>query len=444
MQQDTENTEEETVESIVNPETEQEANNTESSEEEQEQEQKADTPEPEESSQTSVTPEADRPTTPVQLQTSEAPATPTQSRITLPITPASPPRPPRSPVRTRPQSTLTVPSQQARSTMAAATQNNEIKMSAPAEFSGERTKTEEFIADCILIFGANPTRFDTDEKKIAYALSYIKSGTGGSWKLNWIKEHTNSTTGVVAHGAWNTFKDAFLKQFQEPNYEARNRQALSMISQGNKSAADYAQKFQLVAGRSGINDDNALSTLFLNGLNAPLIQKIYMGDLPTTLQEWYDKAIQLDQQWIQAQTITRNTRDNRQDVQNVQIRTTRLSPEEVRRYRTEGRCFRCGQIGHMANNRRFHPYGNNQDTRIEESRSSQSGTENLGINQPNGSKEPRRTKNRIGAIKESILNDGLSTDHKIEGIIRRIEELSTEDQDVLFDMIDMDEKDADA
>ena len=37
-------------------------------------------------------------------------------------------------------------------------------------------------------------------------------------------------------------------------------------------------------------------------------------------------------------------------------RSTRLTAEEVRRYKTENRCFRCGQVDHTARDNRFYPH----------------------------------------------------------------------------------------
>ncbi|EIM85183.1 uncharacterized protein STEHIDRAFT_35060, partial [Stereum hirsutum FP-91666 SS1] len=58
----------------------------------------------------------------------------------------------------------------------------DTKISASDDFKGEASKVQEFIISCELYFAANPERYADDDKKIIFALSYMKGDTAGAWK----------------------------------------------------------------------------------------------------------------------------------------------------------------------------------------------------------------------------------------------------------------------
>lgn len=57
----------------------------------------------------------------------------------------------------------------------------EVRLRNPDVFNGDRTKSKRFMADIDNYQSLNPSIYDTDEKKIAYALSYMRGGTAGPW-----------------------------------------------------------------------------------------------------------------------------------------------------------------------------------------------------------------------------------------------------------------------
>ena len=58
---------------------------------------------------------------------------------------------------------------------------------SPDKFNGlDRSKLRTYFAQCLLVFRANPCKFDTDTKKITYACSYL-DGLAFEWY-----EHRNS------------------------------------------------------------------------------------------------------------------------------------------------------------------------------------------------------------------------------------------------------------
>ena len=58
----------------------------------------------------------------------------------------------------------------------------EFKLNPPTAFSGDRKKLKEFLIETEMYLTINREVFDTDEKKIIFALSYMREGTAGPWK----------------------------------------------------------------------------------------------------------------------------------------------------------------------------------------------------------------------------------------------------------------------
>ena len=64
----------------------------------------------------------------------------------------------------------------------------EIKMNPPTPFTGERKKLDNFLLEIEIYLKMNDSVYDTDEKKIMFALSYMKelqdSGNNLSGEIN--------------------------------------------------------------------------------------------------------------------------------------------------------------------------------------------------------------------------------------------------------------------
>jgi hypothetical protein len=59
--------------------------------------------------------------------------------------------------------------------------NREIKIRAPYDFTGDWTKTMKFLQKVMLFLQVNEAIYDTDEKKIIFALSFMNGGTASVW-----------------------------------------------------------------------------------------------------------------------------------------------------------------------------------------------------------------------------------------------------------------------
>lgn len=296
----------------------------------------------------------------------------------------------------------------------------DIKINPPKEFDGNRDDTLEFLTDCDNYIKARGDKLRDDEKKIAWALSYLKGGSAGPWKISFIEDNASN------YGSWTDFKTLFKKVFGTIDHEAKNRLTLMNLKQGSTSADDHIVKFRTLLARSGLKEDLTKVTLFQTSLNDALRNKIYSHTpLPTTIDEWYAKASELDHQWQFSNSMNRNTNwRERKTSRDIKVRAVNLSFAERQKYIKEGRCFRCDKIGHRANNPQFHPRNEARPTNQNGQRSTNPFRTGLG-------QQIRQT--TTAPQQQEELPQGTSA---IQELVRKIQEMSSDDQDTVLEMFE--------
>ena len=58
----------------------------------------------------------------------------------------------------------------------------EVKMNTPTPFTEDRKKLEEFLIETDMYPSMNEDTYNTDQRQIIFALSFMKDGTAGPWK----------------------------------------------------------------------------------------------------------------------------------------------------------------------------------------------------------------------------------------------------------------------
>ncbi len=89
---------------------------------------------------------------------------------------------------------------------------------------------------------------------------------------------------------------------------------LETLRQGGKTAEKLNTEWDLLVRQAGIGTagDTTLVKAYQKVLNRPLLEKILNRDaVPTTIQGWKDKAVQLDNNYRRKMAILGKTRDNR-------------------------------------------------------------------------------------------------------------------------------------
>ena len=235
------------------------------------------------------------------------------------------------------------------------------KLAPPAKFSGELGQCKTFLIDCSIHFELTPNAFSTNRSKMAFMISHmtgrVKAWASVEWSRN--TRVCNSISG---------FEAALIKTFEPVTTSWEKAQELSGLRQGTDSACDYGIRFHTLATESNWNS-TALYDVFWKGLAAPIQDLLISLDLPEDLDSLIALAIRTDnrinmlrQQLSRGRTATAgpppgwtthsgSSLEQRHHSQlmkeePMQLRRTQLSQERHKR-QVEGRCFYCGESGHL-------------------------------------------------------------------------------------------------
>jgi len=208
--------------------------------------------------------------------------------------------------------------------------SREVKIRPPTDFTGDRTQTKRFLQGVDLFIKVNPDTYDTDEKKVALALSFMTEG-----------------------------KDAVKAAFDPINEQGEAVAQLKLLKQDGP-VDDYVARFRIISPKTGITDQRALLEYFYDGLDPKLLERIYTKDTPpTTLEGWYTAAATLDTQMRRVQNLVKGQKDRigattealkhgKAPQKPDSIGVNRLTMEQRTEYQQKGLCFRCGKPGHMS------------------------------------------------------------------------------------------------
>jgi hypothetical protein len=246
-----------------------------------------------------------------------------------------------------------------------------LGIARPNDFDGDRTKTTTFLRQVRTFMAAHPTRFNTATTRINFALSYMKTGTAASWADRIVEEREQAEEAGEEHGlsTWAAFVDALKARFGEvdPQHTAQDR--LELLRQEAKTAEELNHTFNDLAPRTGYNEASLLR-LYEKALNPWIADAIYrMHPMPKTLDDWQAKAEDLDRQSRTRKAHRLEERQSRppplnqpsgpnpvrrnspaQPASNAATNghpSTDPVPMEVDRLRREGRCYQCGEKGHL-------------------------------------------------------------------------------------------------
>ena len=183
----------------------------------------------------------------------------------------------------------------------------EPHINTPKPFTGKQSEFAPFLESILLYFGVNKGTYDTDKKKINYAISLFE-GEAQLWKSAFVKSKT--TDGVINLGTWDNFVNKLKQDFKEIDETGDSLYALQRLYQGARPAEDYNTEFRILAYKAGIlqkapspdevsnplavelwkSKDLLLQQMYERGLNRGLHEHIAKSDSPLqTLEEWFSK-----------------------------------------------------------------------------------------------------------------------------------------------------------
>jgi hypothetical protein len=176
----------------------------------------------------------------------------------------------------------------------------EVKLHAPTNFHGAHELTMKFLQEVKMYMHANTEIYNTEEKKVLFALLFMNRGVAGSWKQG----KTAAYLKAGNFGTFDKFKQAIQTAFTPIDDEGVAKTELRTLRQGDKRIEEYIAQFTIIAARTGLTKDSALIEYFIDRLHLKLMECVYTMEKPPSMLEGWMRATSLfDGKWRRAHTI---------------------------------------------------------------------------------------------------------------------------------------------
>jgi hypothetical protein len=178
--------------------------------------------------------------------------------------------------------------------------SHQLKPATPPDFSGDRKKGRAFLNTCNTYFRLCPQKFQSDQERILWVLSFMKEGRAAKW-ADQIFRWEEKNEGRAKFGDWRDFLKEFQHHFLPVDSEAAaiNRLEGTDYFQRHRSVEDYLDEFLELISDSGYQDNKTIVVKFRRGLR-PSIQTA-VATMPanrpsdSSPEAWYKAAQLVDQ-----------------------------------------------------------------------------------------------------------------------------------------------------
>ena len=258
------------------------------------------------------------------------------------------------------------------------------KVSFPDKFDGTLSKFRDFLASVENIFVLHAPRYSTDEIKIRFIGTLLEKDPL-SWFRSLIErksmsltaeldDESSSETDILAN--YSLFITTFKALYDDPHAKRHAQAAIKRLKQGKGSVVSYSAKFRRIA-QDTCFDSQALLDIFRYGLNDD-VKDVLASSLfePEKLEDFIHFCIKIDNRLFDRKIERSNgPRYQKQfsgsfrtpappvlaaqpsssgptpmELDTIQIKTKKLTPEEKQRRLLNNLCLYCGEAGHKAIN----------------------------------------------------------------------------------------------
>ena len=246
----------------------------------------------------------------------------------------------------------------------------------PAIFTGDRSKSDEFLEDFKVYRMANQGNqtMRVPLERVALILTYIKGKNVQDWRTRMINEIERLTRGAPNRPAippedevlWTLFERDFRNAFTDSQKQLSAHQKFLKVKMQGNALDEFIMEFEHLRSEAGwSSNDIGTITQFRRGLNTGLLKAIvqHVRPRPRTLREWFDAAREQHDIWNELKAAIEDAKStgppapprrsttytrpsNAMDVDTVRVNA--LAAEEKDKLAKEGRCFRCKKQGHIS------------------------------------------------------------------------------------------------
>src|SRR5271170_1046889 len=134
----------------------------------------------------------------------------------------------------------------------------------------------------------------------------MMGGEALQWKEQWLDSITGTNGDLTFPNHGNSIKK-IVEAFTPVDVTRDAVHQIKILKQGNKTAKQLVTEFKLLIGQAGLSDNTKsdhihLIKAFQKSLNPPLARWILFGEnVPNTIQGWYEKAIQYNNNFREGQ-----------------------------------------------------------------------------------------------------------------------------------------------
>ena len=167
---------------------------------------------------------------------------------------------------------------------------------------------------------------------------------------------------------WNEVEIRFRRTYTDTSERQKAQTEISKLKMERGNIDDYNAKFANLANKAGytLNEEVTLN-MYAQGLPFKLMESILRQHRPVNWHNWTEAAVEQQriynllqshlrkptnsnnprrEQW-RRNMYTNNRNPNAMDIGRTRARAT-MTNEEKQRYQQEGKCFRCGNKGHIS------------------------------------------------------------------------------------------------
>ena len=174
---------------------------------------------------------------------------------------------------------------------AASSKITEIRIGCPNEYDGKAETAQAWLDSVRLYLLINHVLYYDDDRKIAFALLYMKKGSA----VIWAEVHRQQGLTTLSFRTFTQFQTDFESTFVNTNVarEAMNWLSTTHINSGEQ-LQEYINTFKLnviCTKYDELKDTATLISYFSAGVPTWIMNRIQaMDTVPTTLALWYKKA----------------------------------------------------------------------------------------------------------------------------------------------------------
>jgi hypothetical protein len=260
-------------------------------------------------------------------------------------------------------------------TTSAASANIGKKLKTPTPYSGKREDLRKFLQEVKIYLLANADAYPNDLDKVLFVLSYMSEGDSASWKEEFFdsaEQKAAQDGSTLTLGSYQNLIELIEKDFSP--YDAPKDAIYEMkeLKMGNTTVEEHVSKFKMLVTKSKLAKNDAVVEYFRETLPIPLQKNIMsLSTPPTTLDDWYKWAIQLQNNFLRMRSAIAKTRGGVTSTSNNRKMNERgprrfyfdhsqkdpnamdvdaMTTEERTEMMKKGLCFGCKKPGHLSRN----------------------------------------------------------------------------------------------